>query len=127
MHAALCCVLQGMNFLVGLLLLAVERDCERCFWLLLVLLEKVRQTTHKATPAIMFLQQHQQSCFSSNTSNHVCIPMQQLCLQQLCVQQLRLRIRSAARSARLSGGQVAHCVTDTTPSSDPPCHWFSLC
>jgi hypothetical protein len=33
--------LQGMNFLVGLLLLAVEQDCERCFWLLLVLLEKV--------------------------------------------------------------------------------------
>lgn len=32
---------QGMNFLVGLLLLAVEQDCERCFWLLLVLLEKV--------------------------------------------------------------------------------------
>lgn len=39
-----CCpagVLQGMNFLVGLLLVAVDRDCERCFWLLLVLLEKV--------------------------------------------------------------------------------------
>jgi hypothetical protein len=34
-------VLQGMNFLVGLLLVSVEQDCERCFWLLLVLLEKV--------------------------------------------------------------------------------------
>lgn len=31
-----------MNFLVGLLLVAVEHDSERCFWLLLVLLEKVR-------------------------------------------------------------------------------------
>eukprot|EP00878_Enallax_costatus_P013196 GHUV01013793.1.p1 GENE.GHUV01013793.1~~GHUV01013793.1.p1 ORF type:complete len:255 (+),score=79.89 GHUV01013793.1:508-1272(+) len=32
---------QGMNFLVGLLLLAVEHDCYRTFWLLVVLLEKV--------------------------------------------------------------------------------------
>lgn len=42
-HAAAWCViiLQGMNFLVGLLLVAVERDCVRCFWLLLVLLEQV--------------------------------------------------------------------------------------
>jgi hypothetical protein len=38
-----CVVLQGMNFLVALLLVSVERDCERCFWLLLVLLEKVRE------------------------------------------------------------------------------------
>lgn len=30
-----------MNFLVGLLLLAVERDCVRCFWLMVVLLEQV--------------------------------------------------------------------------------------
>ena len=33
---------QGMNFLVGLLLLSVERDCLRCFWLMVVLLEEVR-------------------------------------------------------------------------------------
>eukprot|EP00775_Hariotina_reticulata_P009878 gene9878-10036_t len=32
---------QGMNFLVGLLLLAVDRDCLRAFWLMVVLLEKV--------------------------------------------------------------------------------------
>jgi len=41
-YACVCLSVQGMNFLVGLLLLAVERDCLRCFWLLLVLLEKVR-------------------------------------------------------------------------------------
>eukprot|EP00879_Flechtneria_rotunda_P009240 GHRR01009673.1.p1 GENE.GHRR01009673.1~~GHRR01009673.1.p1 ORF type:complete len:381 (+),score=148.12 GHRR01009673.1:829-1971(+) len=32
---------QGMNFLVGLLLLVVKQDCFRTFWLLVVLLEQV--------------------------------------------------------------------------------------
>lgn len=36
-----CCVLQGMNFLAGLLLLAVDHDCSKTFWLLVVLLEQV--------------------------------------------------------------------------------------
>jgi hypothetical protein len=36
----LCCV-QGMNFLAGLLLLAVDKDCTKTFWLLVVLLEQV--------------------------------------------------------------------------------------
>ncbi|KAF6248400.1 rab-GTPase-TBC domain-containing protein [Scenedesmus sp. NREL 46B-D3] len=32
---------QGMNFLAGLLLLAVDKDCTKTFWLLVVLLDKV--------------------------------------------------------------------------------------
>jgi hypothetical protein len=39
--SGLCC-LQGMNFLAGLLLLAVDKDCCKTFWLLVVLLEQVR-------------------------------------------------------------------------------------
>jgi hypothetical protein len=31
-----------MNFLAGLLLLAVDKDCIKTFWLLVVLLEQVR-------------------------------------------------------------------------------------
>lgn len=43
--ACCCCFLfvwvQGMNFLVALLLLAVDYDCFRAFWLTVVLLEQV--------------------------------------------------------------------------------------
>jgi hypothetical protein len=31
-----------MNFLAGLLLLAVDKDCKKTFWLLVVLLEQVQ-------------------------------------------------------------------------------------
>lgn len=45
------CLPQGMNFLAGLLLLAVEHDCYRTFWLLVVLLEKVGKTAMACTAA----------------------------------------------------------------------------
>lgn len=32
---------QGMNFLAALLLLAVEKDAERCFWLLAALIQRI--------------------------------------------------------------------------------------
>lgn len=38
--------LQGMNFLAGLLLLAMDKDCVKTFWMLVVLLEQVCARQH---------------------------------------------------------------------------------